>query len=106
MAQSQQWSGPLPPPAALEHFNQIIPHGAERIMAMVEREQEHRIEYEKKQVDGEISGNKRSHIIGGSITISAIFMAVIGAYFGVHPAVCIAVVGLPIASIIKSIFGK
>ncbi len=43
----EQWSGPLPPPAALERFNQILPNGAERIVAMAEKEQSHRIEYEK-----------------------------------------------------------
>jgi uncharacterized membrane protein len=30
----EQWSGPLPPPAVLEKFSQIIPNGAERIVAM------------------------------------------------------------------------
>lgn len=43
---SQQWAGPLPPPGALAQFDTIIPNGAERIMAMVEREQQHRIDQE------------------------------------------------------------
>lgn len=37
-----QWAGPLPPPAALENFNRIVPGAAERIIAMAEAEQKHR----------------------------------------------------------------
>lgn len=106
LAQSQQWSGPLPPPGALQQFNEIIPHGAERIMAMVEQEQNHRIQYENTRLSGEINGSKRGHYLGGVITILAIGGAIGGAYLGVSPIVCVAVVSLPIASILKSIFGR
>lgn len=75
-------------------------------MAMVEQEQQHRIIYESTRLDGEIKNSKRGHYIGGAITILAILAAVVGAYFGVNPIVCVAIVGLPIASILKSIFGK
>lgn len=34
--QSQQWIGPLPPPDTLEHFDRVIPGGAERILRMAE----------------------------------------------------------------------
>jgi len=43
---SQQYSGPLPPPELLERFNQVIPSGAERIMAMAEQQSAHRINIE------------------------------------------------------------
>jgi len=45
--QQVQWSGPLPPPEALEKFNAVIPNGADRIVKMAEAEQAHRHEYEK-----------------------------------------------------------
>lgn len=106
LAQSQQWSGPLPPPAALQHFNDIIPNGAERIMSMVEQEQIHRMSYESARLKGEISGSLRGHVIGGAITILAILVAAGAGYVGVNPIICVAIVGLPIASILKSIFGK
>lgn len=106
LAQSQQWSGPLPPPAALQQFNDIIPNGAERIMSMVEQEQMHRMAYESARLQGEISGSRRGHVIGGAITIIAILVAAGAGYIGVNPIICVAIVGLPIASILKSIFGK
>lgn len=33
-------SGPLPPPGILDSYNQIIPEGADRIMAMAEKQQD------------------------------------------------------------------
>lgn len=96
----------MPPPGALQQFNAIIPNGAERIMKMVEEEQAHRIAHDNRSQAGEIAAVKRGHIIGGAITVIAILAAAIGGYLGVHPAICVAIVGLPIATILKSIFGK
>lgn len=36
------WSGPLPPPQVLASFNDIVPNGAERIIAAWEKETAHR----------------------------------------------------------------
>ncbi len=44
----QEYSGPLPPPQALEQYNNIIPNGAERIMVMAEKQSEHRRTLEAK----------------------------------------------------------
>lgn len=41
-------SGPLPAPYELEHYNEIIQNGAERIMIMAEKEQNHRHKIEEK----------------------------------------------------------
>lgn len=103
VAQSQHWAGPLPPPAALAHFNEIIDNGAERIMKMVEQEQAHRIDHEKTVLIATINDTKRGHWIGGVICVLSIAGAVFTAYIGVHPAVSIALVGLPLATIIQSI---
>jgi uncharacterized membrane protein len=100
---SQQWSGPLPPPAALDQFNQIIPNGAERIMAMVEREQEHRISGEKAILQATISDTSRGHWIGFLIAVAAIAGAAWTAYINAHPSVSIALVGLPLVAIIQSV---
>jgi uncharacterized membrane protein len=60
---SQHWSGPLPHPNALAQFNQIIPNGADRIMAMVEEEQKHRIQYESRVVEAQIADTRRGHYL-------------------------------------------
>jgi uncharacterized membrane protein len=40
-------AGPLPPPEVLEAYGRIVPNGAERIMAMAERQASHRQELER-----------------------------------------------------------
>lgn len=100
---SQQWSGPLPPPAAMEHFNRIIPNGAERIMRMVELEQEHRINYDKQIVAAMIRDTKRTHRIGGSISVVCVVGCLASIYLGAHPGVSIALVSVPIMSVVTAI---
>lgn len=103
---SAQWQGPLPPPDALAHFNDIIPDGAERIMRMVEEEQSHRISYEKAHLNAVAGDTRRGHYIGLIISVSAIGGAVGAAYFGAHWSVSIALVGIPILGIIRTIVGS
>lgn len=100
---AQQWVGPLPPPAALDQFNQIIPNGAERIMRMVEQEQAHRIEHESNSLKAAIRDTKRGHWLGALISLAAIGASLFAAYIGAHPSVSIALVGVPIATIINAI---
>lgn len=46
---SSYFSGPLPRPELLAAYNEIIPDGAERIMRLTEKEQDHRHEWERNQ---------------------------------------------------------
>lgn len=103
VSQSQQWSGPLPPPAALAHFNEIIPNGADRIMKMVEEEQAHRISYESAMLSATIQDTKRGHWMGWSISLLAVAGALASIYMNAHPSVTIALVGVPLISIVHAI---
>lgn len=51
IAARQQFSGPLPPPDMLLKYNDIVPDGAERIIVMAEKQQNHRIYLEKLVVE-------------------------------------------------------
>ena len=102
MSTSQQWSGPLPPPQALEHFNSIIPQGAERIIGMVEREQAHRLQLESAAIAATVKDTKRGHWMGFCISVVAMIAATVTAYIGAHPSVSFALVSLPIAVIVRS----
>ena len=44
------WAGALPSPDDLTQFNLLIPNGAERIMRLTEKEQDHRIALEQQIV--------------------------------------------------------
>lgn len=102
----QQWQGPLPPPGALAQFDQIIPNGAQRIMAMVEQEQAHRIEHEKIELAASVSDFRRGHWLGAALGIASIAGAVLTAYIGAHPTVSIALVSLPIMAAIRGFLHK
>ena len=106
IVRQQHWTGPLPPPAALAEFGQLIPYGAERIMAMVEQEQAHRIQHEDTILAATIADTRRGHWLGGAISLCAIVGAVYAVSIGAHPTVSIALVSLPIAAIVQSFIGK
>lgn len=72
-------------------------------MAMVEREQAHRIEHEKTVLNATVKDTRRGHWMGGVISVAALAGAVFTAYIGAHPAVSIALVGLPVATIVQAI---
>ena len=72
-------------------------------MAMVEREQAHRISEESAVLKATIQDTSRGHWIGLFIAISSIAGAVWTAHIGSHPAVSIALVGLPLVAIIQSV---
>lgn len=62
--ESQAFSGPLPPPELLKAYNEIIPDGAVRILAMAEKQQDHRINLENAVVRSDIRRSDRGLIFG------------------------------------------
>lgn len=65
-------SGPLPQPEDLKKYAQIIPNGADRIMMMAEKQQQHRMELEKKAVGEQLKQSKRGQVFGLLIGLTAI----------------------------------
>lgn len=75
VSQQMSFSGPIPHPALLEKYDQIIPKGADRILAMAEKQSIHRQYIEKWS------------IIGGTIlsylgVFCACAIAIIVSYYG------------------------
>lgn len=99
---TQQWQGPLPPPAALAQFDQIVPGGAERIFKMVEQEQAHRIDHEKTELVASIRDFRAGQIMGFVLGMACLAGAVYTAVIGAHPTVSVALVSLPIMAAIKT----
>jgi len=66
---AQLYQGPIPPPQILAAFNDIIPDGADRIMRMAEKDQDHKTAMQIKMVEVQDSASRREHseIIGGQI---------------------------------------
>lgn len=55
---SSTFSGPLPPPDILIKYNEAIPDAAERILAMAERQANHRMELERQVVNADIGRSR------------------------------------------------
>ena len=70
--QSASFSGPLPHPALLAKYNEIIPNGAERIMAMAERQSTHREGIERLVIEENVASQKRGSIFAFIICLVAI----------------------------------
>lgn len=77
--EQQQWSGPLPPPALVEHYEQLQPGMADRIMALAEAEAAHVREIERLSVEYQREDVRRSTycalfigcvaLVGGTVAV-------------------------------------
>lgn len=70
--QSLSFSGPLPPPGLLAKYNEVIPNGAERIVAMAERQSAHRESLEAQVVTGNVASQARGSIFAFIICLIAL----------------------------------
>ena len=68
------FSGPLPPPEIMKAYNDILPGGAERILAMAENQAQHRRELEKIVVKG-----NSWHQVWGIVAAFVVTVLVVGA---------------------------
>ena len=67
------WSAPLPPPELLARYNQIIPNGAERLFAIVEKQSAHRIDLESHVAREQVRQSGRGQIF--ALTIGVLGLA-------------------------------
>lgn len=67
--------GPIPPPETFQAYDTILPGAADRILSMAEREQAHRMEWERTAIEAE----SRNSTLGLSLGITALLLLVAGA---------------------------
>jgi uncharacterized membrane protein len=77
---SATFSGPLPPPDALDRYNQILPGAAERIIAMAEDQHAHRQGLEKHVIHSNVAAQRLGTILGFIVAMTV----VIGGMYLVH----------------------
>ena len=80
--ESVSFSGPLPPPNHLEHYEKVLPGAAERIFKMAENQSLHRRNLETKVVDSGISDSKKGLWFGLLIGLSGFLLVGYCAYLG------------------------
>ena len=69
------FSGPIPSPDILEHYEYVFPGAAERIFQMTERQMEHRIEIENKVIQSKIRDSMVGMVLG---FLLALVISIIG----------------------------
>ncbi len=81
-AKAESFSGPLPHPDLMVKYEQAFPGAANRIFTMAEKEQDHRISFEDRRLNGILSQAKRGQWMGLSLSMFFGFLAIIAAYLG------------------------
>lgn len=100
------YNSPIPPPEILAGYNAVIPGGAERILAMAEKQTDHRIDIEKQAVGGENFRATAGIFAALVIALSGLWTAYSLAMNG-HEATAIAVAGMDFASLVGAfVFGR
>ena len=100
---TEEFSGPLPPPDALEKYERVSAGAAERIIAMAETQNSHRHELERTFVDNEYKqenkGQNYAAILGALAIISGTIAGILGAQWTGSVIGGLVVVGLVYAFI-------
>ncbi len=96
--QVQQTFGLLPPPAMLREYEEISPGFAERLMAMVERQQDHRHQLEDLTVRGNERRANWGIWIGAGVVLLVLAAAVTLSLLG-HETVAAVIGGLDIVGL-------
>jgi len=114
--QTLHYSGPLPPPAAIKGYEEVLPGAADRILVMAEENQKHQIATQTKNQDHLIEMNlKNQQVLQKYALLGLIFGFVIalsgivgGCFLAYHDktksglTAIITTVGAIIAAFIKS----
>jgi len=79
---SSSFSGPLPPPALLKEYSDIVDNGAERIFQMTEKQSSHRMELEDHAIREELKQSRRGQNFGFALGVLSLILATILALMG------------------------
>jgi uncharacterized membrane protein len=80
--EAASWLGPLPPPGALQLFDDVIPGSAERILAMAENQANHRILMESRIIRGDFTlsyiGLAAGFVLSTLVILGGIYLISLG----------------------------
>ena len=68
---TRMFSGPLPPPADFERYNEVAPDAADRILKMAEKEQQIRAAAQKGAIDNDAKRINGAVLMGVSLIVVA-----------------------------------
>lgn len=77
---AEMFQGPLPPPNILAGYEKVVPGAAERIIAMSEKEQQHRHQIDRENTKAENRDSLLGIVFAFAIVIIFLFVAVAMAF--------------------------
>ena len=80
--QETRFSGPIPPPQDLKHYDDIVPGAAKIIIEMADRQAKHRQELEKKVINSDVKNSSKGLIFGLIIGVVGMLSGVYVIYLG------------------------
>ena len=99
--QTEITSGPLPHPELLKRYDEIIPNGAERIMAMTEKEQDRRLSRQEMSLKSSIRSRDRGQFMAFILALIILGIFVLMVFTGNSTSAyviigtgCLSVIGL------------
>lgn len=96
------WQGPFPPPAAMEHYERILPGFFERTLSMAERAQSAEIEQARLALEYARKDMRRGQLLGFVIAIGAILAALAALWMG-NPWVATVFVSVPVMGVARAL---
>ena len=91
VAHASMWSAPLPPPDDLVKYNDAVPDGAERIIAMTERRHAHALETEVRMGEHAYRLARSGQLLGASVAFAVLAVAGLIAWLGATTAAAIVI---------------
>jgi len=76
------FQGPIPPPALLREYNEIVPNGADRIMKMAEAQTQHRINLESIVIKGDDRRANWGLVTGFTIGVLVLVLSFVLVMYG------------------------
>jgi uncharacterized membrane protein len=86
---AQYHSGPLPPTEMLAEYDNLIPNGAERIMAMAEKQSLHRQTLEATVISSQNRQGERGQIFAFILAVLLIVAGVLAVLQGAEKVACV-----------------
>jgi uncharacterized membrane protein len=103
---STSFSGPLPPPWALQEYDKVVPGAAEKILAQAQSQTLHRIEMERKVTESDIQRSRLGLAAGFIVAMTTILGGIFLAYTG-HDLAGTTIAALATASLVGVfVYGK
>jgi uncharacterized membrane protein len=99
--QLRHFSGPLPSPENLLHYDKVTPGAAKRIIKMAEKNQENRLHINRIMAESDVKKSLRGQIFGFVIAAIAFTVATICAFLN-QKEIGIASIGFSLVSIVST----